>query len=495
MTDVLEGTTPHLGPEDPLALTRRAPRLHPDRRRVVAGLFAPAEEEPGSLSRASLVIDRIMALDDDAVDRAYAQTLTGFAGRHRDLEGIFADHFQRVGREYGAEVSDQRRLLIGAYFTHEYAIEGAALTNPSMVEHPDQSGLAEGELRFVISARGIGEGHVSCIEFRTGVIGADGDVVVDQPSPFAQTGGVREPLYDRAWFEAALTESGDGDAHISPLLSNGLPERFTRPELEQWLAGFAPSAATADLIRRVADCQYVLEFTDDTALSERVLRPVAPSECRGMEDARFVRFTGADGNSGYRATYTAYDGVSGAPQLIETADFRTFHVSQLHGPAARNKGLALFPRLIGGVHVALSRWDRESTSLASSPDGLVWGEPRTLRMPELSWELVQNGNCGSPIETPDGWLVLTHGVGPMRAYGIGVLLLDLDEPQKVIGVLAEPLLTADADERDGYVPNVVYSCGALQHGEHLVIPYGFSDVGIGFATVGIPELIGRMRQR
>jgi predicted GH43/DUF377 family glycosyl hydrolase len=476
-------------------------RLRHDPRRVVTELFVPGEELPGSVSRAAMVFERIMALDDDAVERAYTRTLADFTARHRDLEETFAEHSETVGHRIarGARVSDQRRLLIGAYFTREYAIEAAALTNPSMIEHPDQSDLGPGRLRFVLSARAIGEGHLSCVEFRTGVIGPDGAVTLDDPSRFARTGRPHAPVYDRGFFESGLAEAGD-DNEVRAYLRHHLPAQFTDTDLEHTLAEL-PSGlmarngahAAIEGVHRVAARQYMLDFPQDTDLSERVLRPISPTDSRGMEDARFVRFTGPGGVAGYRATYNAFDGLTTAPQLIETADLRTFHISPLLGPAARNKGMALFPRLVDGVHMALSRWDRESTSVATSADGRVWGDAQPLRRPEQSWDLVQRGNCGSPIETPEGWLVLTHGVGPMRVYGIGAILLDLEDPRKVVGGLDGPLLTADADERDGYVPNVVYSCGAIRHGENLVIPYGFSDVGIGFATARLPDLIDRMR--
>ncbi|MEZ0110555.1 putative GH43/DUF377 family glycosyl hydrolase [Catenulispora sp. EB89] len=491
---------PHNGVRADLVV-RGGARLRHDPRRVVTDLFVPGEELPGSVSRAAMVFERIMALDDDTVDRAYTRTLADFSTRHRDLEKTFAEHSETVGHRIaaGAQVSDRRRLLIGAYFTREYAIEAAALTNPSLVEHPDQSGLAPGCLRFVLSARAIGEGHLSCVEFRTGVIGPDGTVAVDEPSRFASAGRPRASRYDRRFFEHGLAAAGD-DNEVHSYLLHRLPAQFTDADLEHVLADVPAGLmarngahAAIESIRLVAACQYVLEFPQDTDLSERVLRPISPTDSRGMEDARFVRFVDEGGAAGYRATYNAFDGFTTAPQLIETEDLRVFRVSPLLGPAARNKGMALFPRLVGGVHMALSRWDRESTSVATSADGRVWGDAQPLRRPELSWDLVQRGNCGSPIETPEGWLVLTHGVGPMRVYGIGAMMLDLEDPRKVVGSLNGPLLTPDAEERDGYVPNVVYSCGAIRHGENLVIPYGFSDVGIGFATVRLPELIDAMR--
>lgn len=486
-------------PEAALA-TRRKPRLLPDPRRVVAELFVPGEEVPESESRAAAVIARILALDESTVRAAYRRTLERFGERHRDLEDVFANHFETVGHrvERGTQVSETRQRLIGAYFTHEYSVEAAALTNPSIVAHPDQEGLDPGELRFLMSVREIGEGHQSSIGFRTGTVSADGEVAVDEPVPFASAGRSRAPLYRREYFEIAMDESGDDD-EVFAYLRHNLPDRFTGMELEVMLSEL-PSLlmsrqwthGAVERIHWIAACRYELEFSERSDVSERVLRPIGPTERRGMEDARFVRFVDDGGVAGYRATYTAFDGQTTVPQLIETDDFRTFQISQLLGPAAQNKGLALFPRLVGGVHFALSRWDRESTSIATSPNGRVWADACELHLPALDWDLVQLGNCGSPIETAEGWLVLTHGVGPMRTYSIGAILLDLEDPHRVIAALPEPLLVPDDVERDGYVPNVVYSCGSLRHGDTLVIPYGFSDTGIGFATVSIEELIQRM---
>lgn len=302
-------------------VVRGEARLRHDPRRVVTELFVPGEELPGSVSRAAAVFERIMALDDDAVDHAYTRTLADFTARHRDLEETFAEHSETVGHRIarGPQVSTQRRLLIGAYFTREYAIEAAALTNPSMVEHPDQSDLDQGCLRFVLSARAIGEGHLSCVEFRTGVIGPDATVTLDNPSRFARTGRARAPLYDQRFFGSGLAEAGD-DHEVHAYLRHRLPAQFTDADLEHVLAEL-PSGlmarngahAAIESVHRVAACQYMLEFPQDTDLSERVLRPISPTDSRGMEDARFVRFAGPDGVFGYRATYNAFDGVTTAP--------------------------------------------------------------------------------------------------------------------------------------------------------------------------------------
>lgn len=481
-------------------VTRSSLRLRPDPRRVITKLFVPGEEVPEHESRSAAVIRRVMALDEDTVCAALDRTVRLFAGRHRDVRVTFADNFASVSHRLspGVELSESRRLLIGAYFTHEYAVEGAALCNPSMVAHPDQSRLAPGQLRFVLSVRGIGEGHLSSIGFRTGVTGPGGALTVDPQPSIISTGLRRDAVYEKSLFQGKLAERGHDD-EVSAVLNRWLPEKFTGAELDELLAGLHPKLVarqaahrTVELIRWIAACNYTTEFPEDSVVSGRVLWPAGPSERHGMEDARFVRFTDDDGSQTYYATYTAYDGVDVAPQLLQTNDFRTFRVTQTTGSAARNKGMALFPRRIGGKFVALSRGDGESTAVTTTDDIRTWNEPQPVAVPSRDWDLVQVGNCGSPIETPEGWLVLTHGVGPMRLYSMGAMLLDLDDPSKVLATLPEPLLVPSATERDGYVPNVVYSCGGLLHDDTLVVPYGASDATIGMATTSMSGLIAAM---
>ncbi|MGH3794518.1 MAG: glycoside hydrolase family 130 protein [Pseudonocardiaceae bacterium] len=481
-------------------VTRAPLRLWPDSQRVITKMFVPGEERPEHESRSAAVIRRVMALDEETVRDALRRTMRLFEGRHRHLENTFSEHFDSVSHRLSreTELSPQRRLLIGAYFTHEYSVESAALCNPSMVTHPDQSGLAPGQVRFVMSVRAVGEGHLSSIEFRTGVIDHGGQLQVDTPRRFVTTGRSHPPVYERALFEGKLAEFGHDD-EICAVLHRRLPAQFTGAELEEMLDALHPQLLarqeahrTIERIHWIAACNYVSEFPPDTTISERVLWPAGPAERHGMEDARFVRFAEDDGTRTYYATYTAFDGGTVAPQLVETQDFRTFHISQLTGSAARNKGMALFPRRVGHRFMALSRGDGESTAIVASDDIRSWGQPRTLQTPDRAWELIQVGNCGSPIETTEGWLVLTHGVGPMRVYSVGALLLDLDHPQQVLAALPDPLLSANAVDRDGYVPNVVYSCGGLLHENILVIPYGASDTTIGIATVPLTELLNRM---
>ena len=481
-------------------LARTRHRLRPDSSRTLCRLFVPGQETliRGG-SRAMAVIDRVLELSEQETEATLARTLARFSGRHRDLAETFEQNFELVAHRLGAGIrmGRSRRQLIGAYFTQEYALEAAALFNPSIVAHPDQEGCLPGEVRFVMSLRAVGEGHLSSIEFRTGTIGAESEICLDPPGRFLDTGRHRPVSYDRGLFADKLAELGHADENAR-FLWNCLPSPFTAAELDAALTELSrqrvtreDSAVLADRARWIAASSYTVEFDEDRALSERVLWPAGPAESHGMEDARFVRFTDGEGPV-YYATYTAFDGSQVAPHLLETSDFRTFTVSPLSGPSARNKGMALFPRRIAGRYAALSRWDRESNAIGYSDDGHRWSKAVTVQAPARPWELIQLGNCGSPIETPEGWLVLTHGVGPMREYAIGAILLDLDEPEHLIGALPEPLLIADASEREGYVPNVAYSCGSMLHRETVVLPYGCSDSSVRIATVSLSLLLDRL---
>ena len=481
-------------------LARTQHRLRPDASRTLCHLFVPGQETLiRGESRAMAVIDRVLDLSEQEAEATLARTLARFSGRHRDLAETLEQNFELVAHRLGAgiRIGRSRRQLIGAYFTQEYALEAAALFNPSIVAHPDQEGCLPGEVRFVMSLRAVGEGHVSSIEFRTGTLGTESKIRLDPPGRFPDTGRPRPVSYDRDLFANKLAELGHADENAR-FLWNCLPSRFTAAELDAALTELSrqrvtreDSAVLADRARWMAASSYTVEFDEDRVLSERVLWPAGPAESHGMEDARFVLFNDGDGPV-YYATYTAFDGSQVAPHLLETSDFRSFTVSQLSGPSARNKGMALFPRRIAGHYAALSRWDRESNAIGYSDDGHRWSKAVTVQAPARPWELIQLGNCGSPIETPEGWLVLTHGVGPMREYAIGAILLDLDQPERLIGALSEPLLIADDSEREGYVPNVAYSCGAMLHGATVVLPYGCSDSSVRIATVNLSLLLERL---
>jgi predicted GH43/DUF377 family glycosyl hydrolase len=446
------------------------------------------------------VLARVLATSEADATTLVDDVRARYAGRHRDLDAVLTGHYEQIAHRVPSveSVSPVHRDLIGAVFTSEYALEAAALFNPSVVPHPDQTGLAPGHLRFVLSLRAVGEGHISSVEFRTGVVDGSGAPRLDPPGTFVGTGLTRTRSRDRALFAAQLAEQG-ADRESASYLVAQLGSRFDDQDLEDALGALGRQAVTrlggvhtAVLARQIALESYETTFPDDSRLAERVLWPWSPSESQGIEDLRLVRFTAQDGTLDYRGTYTAFDGERISPHMIHTPDFRRFAMTPLAGPAARDKGMALFPRQVGGRHVALSRWDRESNAVTMSDDGLCWDAATTLVTPTRTWQLIQTGNCGSPIETPAGWLVLTHGVGPMREYAIGALLLDLDDPTRVIGALREPLLRPAAEERDGYVPNVVYSCGALRHGDRLLLPYGASDVAVRFAIVDLPLLLDRL---
>ena len=483
------------------AAVRTDVRLAPDPRRVLARLFVPGHELLTSTeSRATGVLGRLLALPEDVVTTTLTRVRQRYNGRHRDLADVLSRHYRQIAHRIPdvGPLSDDRTALIGAVFTQEFAIEGAALFNPAAVLHPDQSGLADGAWRFLLSLRAVGEGHISSVEFRTGVAGPGLQLCLDTPGPHVETGDILPATYKRDVFAALLTEHG-ADGESRRYLIGRLAATFDNAELERALVALTGqqvtrhgASHTAELARHLARCSYEVAFCAKSALTERVLWPHAPTETHGMEDVRLVRFVEDDGSISYRGTYTAYDGVRVVPQLLETSDFLSFRMAQLVGPAAKDKGLALFPRKVGGRYLALSRSDRESTGLATSDDGIRWGSPTKLRGPNQPWELIQTGNCGSPIETTAGWLVLTHGVGPMREYGIGALLLDLEEPSVVLACLSEPLLVPAEDERNGYVPNVVYSCGALLVGEHLLVPYGASDATVRFAFVDVAALLARL---
>ncbi len=472
-----------------------------DPSRVVTRLFVPGQEGfDQQESRSSAVLRRVLTLDEYEAQCALDDVMDRFKGRHLHLEETFLRHADELSERLDpdAELPPTHRLLLGAAFTSEYAVEGAALCNPSMVAHPDQSTAGPSSVRFVMSVRGIGEGHRSSIGFRTGTVDRSGDVEFDPAPTYAATGRQDAAMLDADVFRGELhrLHAGGDDADF---VLGRLKNKFTEADLESRLRLLEKQAATrkqarrlVGLMRKIAERTYAIGFEDGRPLSERILLPAMAAESNGMEDARFVRFAEDDGTGTYYATYTAYNGTDIGQQLLETRDFLNFTSSPLVGAGAANKGLALFPRRIGGRFVALSRSDRESNTITYSDNLHRWEAGLPCQVPTQSWEILQLGNCGSPIETPSGWLVLTHGVGPMRTYNIGAVLLDLEDPTRIIGQLREPLLSPTPDEQDGYVPNVVYSCGGLLHSGTLVLPYGIGDSSIGVATIPLDELLAAL---
>jgi predicted GH43/DUF377 family glycosyl hydrolase len=424
-------------------LTRQDLSLRPDPARVVLRPFRPASEprelSPADKPRANHIVARVLGLDPQTAEHQLAEVLENFQDRHRNLLATFearADDMEEALSAHRTFTRTQRQL-VGAYFMHEYSFEAAALFNPSIVAHPDQSGVPAGERRFVLSLRAVGEGHVSSVTFRSGLIAIDGSVRVDSAARLAS-----------------------------------LPRLQPRS-----------AAAPADSVDVV--------FKADEDLSERVIFPITLAQSNGIEDARFVEF-GDNGRKTFYATFTAYSGRAIRSELLETEDFISFRMTPLTGPAARNKGMALFPRRINGKYAMIGRQDNENLYLIYSDDLYSWGEGMLFLKPQFPWEFVQIGNCGSPVELDEGWLLLTHGVGPVRRYSIGAVLLDKTDPSKVLARSAEPLLRPELPERQGYVPNVLYTCGAMRHNDRIILPYAVSDTYCNFANIKTSALMGMM---
>ena len=471
--------------------------LRPNSARVLIRPFIP-----GDPVRIANIIQRALALSESEVEDQLVAVTEEFGSRHLNLRTFWRRHFDRVKAHVSTDrpLSEARQLYIGALFSGEYALEAAALFNPSIVPHPDQTGLTNGELRFILSLRATGEGHISSIEFRTGIIRVDDTVAMEEPSRFV-TAPVQNPnpTYLKSVFLHKLTEMGF-ENEWSRAVMTSLGAEFTLSDLEAVTrstptgTGRIPREVqrTIECVRWLAESNYEVHFDPSVAVSERIIFPVSSNESNGMEDARFVRFVEDDGRVMYYATYTAYNGRAILPQLLETTDFLNFRALTLNGRAVQNKGMAFFPRRIDGRYAMISRQDDENLFLMFSDNPHFWSDPQILRRPSLAWEAVKIGNCGSPIETEAGWLVITHGVGPMRKYCIGALLLDLHNPSKVIAELREPLLWASGSEREGYVPNVVYTCGALVHRGRLVLPYGLSDTVSTIKTIALDELLAAL---
>ena len=470
---------------------RRKTKIERDTSRVIARANIP------DLSRIRKIFNRVVGLTDEKAENVLHELNFNFKDRHKNIELRFEKHFNDV-LEFMPKIEDvshTKQMLIGAYFTMEYALESAALFNPSIIPHPDQSGVPEGCLRLIMSLRATGEGHISSIVFRSGIIESDYSFHFDSISEFAETPELlNNKVYNKESFCLKLEEMNTWDKACVDIL-DWLPDTFTYHELKLSINELYAETnshcndISINIINWLAKSNYTLKFDEKSKISERVIFPVSENESRGIEDARFVQFHGDNGDLRYYATYTAYNGYSILSHLIETEDFLTFNITTLNGKAAKNKGMALFPRKINGKYAMLSRQDGENNYIMFSDNLYYWNDAQLLQEPEQPWEFVQIGNCGSPIELDEGWLVLTHGVGPMRRYCIGAILLDKEHPEKVIARLEEPLLTPNEKEREGYVPNVVYSCGSMIHNDMLIIPYAMSDITSGIATVSVKDLL------
>jgi predicted GH43/DUF377 family glycosyl hydrolase len=477
-----------------ILLCRHPVTLVPESARVIIRPFIPADHV-----RITTIIGRVLALTEEEAVAQLTSVRAEFDARHYDIEPLLMAHFEKIHHLVFTQrpLTHERKMLLGSVFSGEYSLESAAIFNPSMVPHPDQTNAPAGGLRFIMSLRATGEGHISSIEFRAGTIEQDGEITIDPVSRFVTAPHVeKNPTYYKRRFSIKLSEIGFDDDHVAAVLST-LGDSFTHSELKKSVALVRSSQQpasrdmkrTLESIQWLADSNYELRFCDKLAISERIIFPVSPNESNGIEDARFVRFIDDDGVVSYFATYTAYNGRTILPQFIETKDFLHFRMITLNGSGVVNKGMALFPRRINGQYVMLSRQDDENISIMFSDSPYQWADPQVILRPAQPWETVKLGNCGSPIETEAGWLVITHGVGPMRKYCISAALLDLHDPTIVIGRLAEPLLSPEGNEREGYVPNVVYSCGSLLHNGRLILPYAISDRASAIASMELSDLL------
>lgn len=480
-----------------LDIYRHSIMLLPQSERVILRPFIPSEPH-----RITTIIGRALALSEKDATKELAKVCFEFESRHFDINELLMSQYKKVLPYIFIQspISKIKQLLIGALFSGEYALESAALFNPSIVPHPDQSHLPPGDMRFIMSLRATGEGHISSIEFRSGTIAAEGHITMDPVSRFVTMPEmIPNPHYRKTRFMIKLHEMGFDSAYSSDVLAP-LSEDFTRKELYKSISRVQREniphtrdlTRTLECIQWLADSNYEIQFSSKLAISERIIFPVSGNESKGIEDARFVKFTEDTGEEMYYATYTAYNGMSILPQLIETHDFLHFRILTLNGSAVQNKGMALFPRRIDGRYVMLSRQDDENLFIMFSENPHYWSDPQILLRPSESWESVKMGNCGSPIETEAGWLVITHGVGPMRKYCIGVALLDLHDPTIVLARLKQPLLCPEGAEREGYVPNVVYSCGAMKHGDDLILPYALGDRATVIASLSIKKLLKKL---
>lgn len=483
-----------------ITVKRNKERLYPDSKRVITRLFKHGEK------RTKSIVQKVLDFTEAEASNSLNVVLREFAKRHRNITKIFFNNYTKV-IHYVNEVtgsqkklSSTKRLLIGSYLTMEYSIESAALFNPSVVEHPDQNDLEEGQKRVIISFRATGESHISSIVFRSGIIDSNYNLHLDPPGKYiGEAEIIKRHIYNKEEFALILSEHGVVNDISSEILRN-LGDFFYYSDFKRMIKSAQETRSlnldqqkTLKEMMWLARSHYEIIFSQDTDISERTIFPISSTESNGIEDARFVRFTDDDGEIIYYATYTAYDGFTILPKLLETRDFYHFINLPLHGECTKNKNFALFPKRINGHYTMLSRIDGINLYIMFSDSITLWETAHLLREPVYNWELVKVGNCGSPIETPEGWLVITHGVGQMRKYSIAAMLLDLNDPTKVIGSLKEPLIVPNEEEREGYVPNVVYSCGSMIHKDVLFIPYAISDYASSFATVDLKTLLNKLK--
>lgn len=519
----------------PVTVTRKKYIFYPDPTRVLARFLQVSDE------RSADIIREVLAMPEKEVKTAMNQVLRSYSRRHRNISRIFDKHFKKLAPIFDKieinenDLSSSQKALIGSYFTMEYSIESAAFFNPSLIEDPDQSEVRTNEKRVIFSFRATGEGHISSIVFRSGILDKNNNLTVEPVGKMiAEADVIKRHIYNKKSFHEKLTELQEKSNLIIPpniekpivkqeqaniispvtidkpeiikqkkgeiispaFILDKLDDRFTYGELMRNLAIVKKESKLTEGQTKVinqmmwlASSHYEINFSIDSAISERVIFPISATEQKGIEDARFVKFTDDNGEITYYATYTAYDGLATMPKLISTKDFYDFKILPINGEIAQNKGMALFPRKINGKYAMLCRIDGVNNYIAYSDSINIWREAVIIQKPKYPWELVQIGNSGSPIETADGWLVITHAVGSMREYTLGASLYELDNPEKEIGRLNNPLMVPNEVERDGYVPNVIYSCGSIVHNDSLIIPYAMSDYASSYATVNLKELL------
>jgi predicted GH43/DUF377 family glycosyl hydrolase len=517
-----------------VAVTRKKYLFSPDPTRIIARFLYVSDE------RSADIIRKVLAMPEKEVNIAMSQLLRGYSRRHRNISKIFEKHFAKMTPIFDKiEVNEEdlttaQKALIGSYFTMEYSIESAAFFNPSIVENPDQSETRSDEKRVILSFRATGEGHISSVVFRSGILDRNNNLILEPVGRMlAEADVIKRNSYEKTAFTNKLIEMQEKGNVISPaildkhddtkdlanvispvivdkhdavqdqralvspaFILDKLGDNFTYGELMKNIEKARKDPAlTEDHVKIInqmmwlASSHYEIFFSIDSAISERVIFPISATEQRGIEDARFVKFTDDNGEITYYATYTAYDGMAILPKLISTKDFYDFKILPINGEIAQNKGMALFPRKIKGKYAMLCRIDGVNNYIAYSDSINMWREAKIIQQPKYPWELVQIGNAGSPIETSEGWLVITHAVGSMREYTLGASLYDLENPEKQIGRLNNPLMVPNETEREGYVPNVIYSCGSIIHNEDLIIPYAMSDHSSTYATVNLRELL------
>ncbi len=481
-----------------VAVTRKQFIFAPDPSRIIARYFYMNDE------RSAGIIRMVLAMPEKEVNIAMSQLLRGYSRRHRNISRIFEKHFAKLAPVFEKievnekDLSQAQKALIGSYFTMEYSIESAAFFNPSIVENPDQSELRPDEKRVILSFRATGEGHISSVVFRSGVLDKNNDLILEPVGKMlAEADVIKRHVYDKKTFYEKLVALHDHRNVIpADFIFDKLGDNFTYGELMKNLEIARKDPALTEDHKNImnqmmwlASSHYEITFSIDSAISERVIFPISATEQKGIEDARFVKFTDDNGEVTYYATYTAFDGTAILPKLISTTDFYDFKILPINGEVAQNKGMALFPRKINGKYAMLCRIDGVNIYIAYSDSINLWQEAKVIQRPKYPWELVQIGNAGSPIETADGWLVITHAVGSMREYTLGASLYDLGNPEKEIGRLSSPLMVPNETEREGYVPNVIYSCGSIIHNHDLIIPYAMSDHLSSYATVDLRELL------